>query len=103
MQDIQTNRCSICFTKGVKRMFCDSCSFWISKAEKRDEPHIVRANGQQYAIHPDSETEKGFAGRKFKIRFNDGREVETHNLWHQGRIPQLWAPVLRNNATLELI
>ena len=30
----------------------------------------------------------GFAGRKFRIRFNDGRELDTNNLWHDGRIPK---------------
>ncbi|MBP5578664.1 MAG: hypothetical protein J6X56_04160 [Ruminococcus sp.] len=30
----------------------------------------------------------GFSGRKFRIRFNDGRELDTNNLWHDGRIPK---------------
>lgn len=30
----------------------------------------------------------GFRGREFKIRFNDGRELNTNNLWHDGRIPK---------------
>lgn len=29
----------------------------------------------------------GFSGRKFKIRFSDNRELDTNNLWHDGRIP----------------
>lgn len=29
----------------------------------------------------------GFSGRQFKIRFTDNRELETNNLWHDGRIP----------------
>lgn len=30
----------------------------------------------------------GFGGCEFKIRMNDGRMIETNNLWHNGIVPK---------------
>ncbi len=40
----------------------------------------------------------GFGGTKFKIKFTDGRVVETNNLWHQGQIPERFWDLLPVNA-----
>lgn len=29
----------------------------------------------------------GFGGREWKIQMNDGRIIETNNLWHNGKVP----------------
>lgn len=85
-----SERCcsSECFTK----------KFW-NDIEKEKEEHIF-INGICYAI-----AEKpifgllGYGGRKFKIRmFEDGRIVETNNLWCQGDIPEEYRFRLPNTA-----
>lgn len=40
----------------------------------------------------------GFGGRRFEIRFHDGRTVVTNDLWYQGRIPPAWQEQLPDNA-----
>ena len=30
----------------------------------------------------------GFGGHLFKIKMNDGRIIETNNLWHNGEVPK---------------
>lgn len=30
----------------------------------------------------------GFSGRRFRIQMNDGRIIETNNLWYNGEIPK---------------
>lgn len=41
----------------------------------------------------------GFAGRKHRIVFQDGRDVTTHNLWSGGIIPPTFWDRLPDNAT----
>lgn len=40
----------------------------------------------------------GFGGGKWVVRFHDGREVVTHNLWHVGTIPPPFRDRLPDNA-----
>ena len=59
------------------------------KSKKAFKDAIV--NGERFSIAPDQP--KGYGGfvghggAEFTIRFADGRGVVTHNLWHQGKIP----------------
>lgn len=70
---------------------CFGCSFWIEKMEDR-RPEVFYADGCRYTILPDPP--KGFrgfvghGGAEFRIRFNDGREVVSRNLWTQGVVPK---------------
>jgi hypothetical protein len=73
--------------------------FWIEKYNMRTEPDVVRIDGKHYIIgEEDSRAMRGFDGRESKIKFFDGREVTTTNLWHQGEIPSAAEPWLPNNA-----
>jgi len=76
-------------------------SFWDKKIEYKDEPHMVRIEGQHYIIGSEFEDpiNCGYGGRKFVIKFKDGRKVVTHNLWHQGTIPDELRNILTDNAT----
>lgn len=82
---------------------CFHCSFWqpkISAAANRD-PNAVRVKGVHYWIGDESSRARwfrGFAGQRFRIRFHDGREVTTTNLWCQGAIPERFRPQLPDNA-----
>lgn len=85
---------------------CFFCDFWWVKIYWRangditpDGHRVARIKNNHYVIHPDGSTSfEGFGGRKHVIRFDNGEEVTTHNLWHQGEIPQRFRSHLPNNA-----
>lgn len=60
--------------------------FWN---EALDEDAII-IEGKCYHMEPEKSdsTFRGFGGRKFTVKFNDGRVVETTNLWLNGDIPK---------------
>lgn len=66
---------------------CLQNDFWDNALDN----DAVIINGNCYHISPDDEPDCGFLGHdgiEFKIQFNDGRVVVTHNLWHNGKIPR---------------
>jgi len=79
---------------------CFGIDFWNDWVEKKDDPRVARIDGTHYYIGNENEkgSFRGFGGRKFKIRFNDGREVITTNLWHQGEISNDFKEKLPDNA-----
>lgn len=82
-----------------ERSLCFTCDFWTGYVSQRDNPAIARVNGEHYYIQPDTSSGfKGFGGSKFTVSFKDGREVVTHNLWGQGRIPDRFRDRLPDNA-----
>jgi hypothetical protein len=87
-----------------ERSECFSCNFWLRYVRRKDEPNVVRAtDGHHYIIGPEDDRPgccRGHGGRKFVVRFTDGREVETTNLWHQGEIPERFRGRLPVNATV---
>lgn len=62
---------------------CFDCQFWYEKWLKRDNPAVLRIDGVHYRLT----TEKGLSAH---IVRNDGTEIVTDNLWHQGKIPSVW-------------
>ena len=81
---------------------CFSCAFWEVHArnhEKGDDAIIV--DGDRYHDAGNTDKRGGFmchGGRKFKIKMDDGRIIETNNLWHQGDIPEFFRERLKDNA-----
>lgn len=63
----------------------------------------VVVNGQHFQIAEElplrDRSYGGFGGRRHVIRFNDGREVVTTNLWTQGHIPAQFRNRFPENAT----
>lgn len=86
----------------VRTGVCFTCMFWLEKCEPalRDDPNTARINGQHYIIGDERAGPewRGFSGRRWVIEFNDGRRVETTNLWAQGSIPLAFHERLPNNA-----
>lgn len=91
----------------LKRLqLCYACCFWWEKVDWRanNDTHegnrVARIKNNHYVIYPDTNGGiQGFGGREHVIRFNDGTEVTTKNLWHQGEIPRRFREQLPNNAT----
>lgn len=78
---------------------CFTCWFWGEHAWDIKDDRRVIVNGVHYTMNPsdlDPEGKKrrefgrGFSGARWEIEFFDGRKVVTHNLWHQGEIPEYW-------------
>ena len=83
---------------GTHRM-CFRCNFWrgqleLDKASKRTWAII---DGHHYVLG-DHGAFRGYSGRNFKIKFNNGTILETDDLWHQGKIPEKWKDKFPNNA-----
>jgi len=81
---------------------CFTCDFWLEKLTIKDDPETVRAGGQHFHIGKDDRKFpfRGFGGAKFKIRFHDGRYVESKNVWTQGDIPDRFKHLLPDNAVI---
>lgn len=103
-------QCEICGKKIVKSSYANAvlCSgkcftkhYWQQIIAEKDE-HII-VNGCCYCDggnveYPDTHSFLGFSGRRFWIRFFDGRVLSTNNLWMQGDIPEEFRNALPDNA-----
>ncbi len=90
--------------KLLERGICFSCNHWrewIERAERGDA-RIVRVGNVHYHIgdeKPDSPRHcRGFDGARWVVRFPDGRQVTSTNLWCQGNIPEHFQGRLPDNA-----
>lgn len=79
---------------------CFSCDHWRERI--KGGTHVVVIDGYRYSISPDlpprSRDCAGHGGARFVIRFHDGREVVTHNLWANGRVPDHFRDRIVDNA-----
>jgi len=84
----------------ISQGLCFNCWFWYEKVEKKNDPNIARIDGTHYSIGKPGKSKffRGFYGDVFMIEFDDGRKVETDNLWCQGDIPKRFRKRLPDNA-----
>lgn len=81
---------------------CHRKKIWLDIIEER-EKHVV-IDGECYYLERnnlngcDRAGFKGFGGRRFRIKFNNGEIIETTNLWHNGVIPDEFRNVLKDEA-----
>ena len=73
-------------------MNCQVCGKEIKKQfwnEVLDNNAII-INGNCYHVDNEDSTScfRGFGGRPFTIKMNDGKIIHTTNLWHHGTIPK---------------
>ena len=85
-----------------REQLCPDCYFWLPIVRERNNPKRVIVDHVAYRIgEGDKKTPKcilGFGGRKFRIKFNDGRIVETIDLNCNGNIPERFWEDLPDNA-----
>lgn len=84
-----------------ERQLCFSCNFW-TEIEAEKEKHVF-FDGKSYVIGEEPQPSQnrswlGFGGSRWNILFLDGRLVITHNLWHQGTIPNHFRSRLPDTA-----
>ena len=92
----------ICRDSLIREQLCFSCYHWQERYDY-DQSHPEEAvviDGVHYYIDDeDSKSHfRGFGGAKFVIQFNDGRVVNTTNLWCQGEVPPEWRDKFPDNA-----
>lgn len=84
---------------------CWNCLFWLERYEQMSGPdRVCTEDYHLYAIGngvgPSSS--RGFGGRTWTVRFTDGREVHTNDLWDCGPIvPEHLRHLFTPNATVE--
>jgi len=83
---------------------CFNCSFW-EKLIRDAGDNSIRVGGTHYMVKWDApmkprgyQGSQGFAGSLFRIKHEDGRYVETNDLWFQGNIPERFRERLPDNA-----
>jgi len=82
-----------------QKQLCMNCESWMGYAKEANNPSSVRVNGHHYWIEKeDAKGMRGYDGKPFLIKFKDGREVRTTNLWNQGQIPKLFKDRLLDNS-----
>ena len=78
---------------------CFTKDFWNQKVARKKDPNQVVINGQVYYIaNENAAGERGFGGAVHYIKFFDGREVRTTNLWANGEMPEEYREKLPDNA-----
>ena len=88
----------------VKKQLCFECDFWdeiIPEYNKGN--HFVTEKNECYCIGNENSSDhfRGFDGAKVTITFNDGKVVNSTNLWYRGIVPKQFQDTLKPNAKLE--
>ena len=100
-------KCEICGKEIEKSQYynkilcsgkCFMINFWQEIIAEKDK-HIV-IQGECYCDGGENSPGafRGFSGRRFWIRFNDGSTLTTNNLWYQGKIPEEFRKELPDTA-----
>lgn len=87
------------FTRGL----CHSCGFWSDRVADPGGIRAVWAGGAVHHFTVGPGNHGGFGGQPWRVRFTDGRTVDTNDLWHQGQVPARFAARLPVNATIEAV
>lgn len=81
----------------VDRWFHNGEGFWEEQLSDRTNAAVI--DGHHYRVRGrENAYSKGFGGRRHTIRFFDGREVTTTDLWYQGVIPPAFRDRLPDDA-----
>lgn len=91
--DYDTNYFEKCEEKKImnEQNVCFNCAFWIIRSRRQDDLRSVITEGGAYWLSDETKSPdswRGFSGRKFVIKFTDGRQITSTNLWYNGNIPK---------------
>lgn len=83
---------------------CFLCDSWLRRADEYNgtSKQVITHEFQHYVIGPGGGPAscKGFGGAKWVVTFDDGRVVETDDLWQQGEVPAWLRDRFTPNASL---
>jgi len=82
---------------------CFECALWRKRLPLVKNSNVAIIDGTFYTIGDEDSKDpfRGFGGDKFVIKFKDGREVTTTNLWCGGHISEHWRPQFPDNANFD--
>lgn len=89
-------KCKICGKEmtnhpyGKDNLICDHDCFMIDFWNNALDDSAIIIDGDCYHVGEENNSDpyfRGFGGRHFFIKMNDGRIIHTSNLWHQGTVP----------------
>ena len=82
---------------------CFECALWRERLPLVGNPDVAIIDGTFYTIGDENDPSsfRGFGGDKFVIKFKDGREVITTNLWCGGNISDAWKDKFPDNADFD--
>ena len=87
-----------------KKQLCHNCNFWdeIVPSYNKGQHFVDQKNNCYYIGNENSKDSfRGFDGAKTTITFNNGRVVNSTNLWFRGEVPEHFRKLLPQNAKLE--
>jgi len=98
-----TNYCEPTKSELMAQKICFHCHFWKGYVREKDNPKFARIKGTHYCVEKSANVGRdvrwnGFGGTKFTVRWMDGRQESTNNLWCQGDIPDRFKNDLPDNA-----
>ncbi len=78
----------------IEHRLCHNCYQWSSLASSKEKlkHSLVVINSICYLINNTK------SSSKFTIRFRDGKQITTHNLFLFGEVPKRWRKLLTDNA-----
>ena len=82
----------------ARERLCFACNHWTEMLALRDDERVARIGGRHYMAADKGSKFPGSYGRRHVIRFADGREMVSSNLWFQGEIPPHFRDRLTDNA-----
>lgn len=88
-----------CREKMLREELCFSCNLWT---ERIGEMQVVSRAWETYSIGRGggSASSKGFGGARWVVTFDDGRVVNTDDLWSGGPVPEHFRDRFQPNATV---
>lgn len=111
MDNMYTYKCIVCGKEFYKSEYmspyqnicsseCFSINYWNERILNKNDPcSVIIAHTAYWIGDEDSKScFRGFGGAKFRIKFFDGRYIETTNLWYNGDIPKKYWSKLPDNA-----
>jgi hypothetical protein len=90
-----------------RRGLCFGCDVWLSRiAVRATSPNVVVADGKWMTVAEERPAEhprqwSGFGGSRFLVKWNDGRQLYTTNLWHGGEVPDHLRELLPDDGTVD--
>ena len=84
----------------ISEQLCFYCNLWTKRAPRTPDDNVAIIHGNYFTIGDEKgpASMRGYGGRRFTIRYHDGRQVETTDLWDGGRVPEHFRDRLPDDA-----
>ena len=96
--------CKCChkeFNSYDEESICFQCTFWLNVYQQDKHRSFAIIDGVHYVLRPSiiPKHVAGMCGRPYYIKFLSDNHIQyCNNLWHQGKIPDLFKELFPNNA-----